>query len=165
MVSVTASTVKPLIDFPFLGKPHWRRVLIVFELLESTPQGVTYSGLIEYVRLHTGIGCSRKLISKWKRWKKQTQNLEIRAGLRTLIAEKLYPTENPLPKPQKEITLQDRLVKVIKNTWSYIAATAIVVGIAGSSLINQKPNTSEQRAVPQPQKIKMEQPRFGSGYP
>ena len=53
-------------DFPFQGKPHWRRIKQVFEVLELAGTG-TYTELVNYVREVTGIGCSRKLISKWKR--------------------------------------------------------------------------------------------------
>ncbi|MEN9517893.1 MAG: hypothetical protein RLZZ381_481 [Cyanobacteriota bacterium] len=47
--------------------PHWRRINQVFQTLNTAPENATYSQLIEYVRLSTGIGCSRKLISKWKK--------------------------------------------------------------------------------------------------
>jgi biotin carboxyl carrier protein len=49
------------------GKPHWRRINQVFQTLDTAPENATYNQLIEYVRLSTGIGCSRKLISKWKK--------------------------------------------------------------------------------------------------
>jgi biotin carboxyl carrier protein len=49
------------------GKPHWRRINQVFQTLNTAPENATYNQLIEYVRLSTGIGCSRKLISKWKK--------------------------------------------------------------------------------------------------
>jgi hypothetical protein len=49
------------------GTPHWRRINQVFQTLDTAPENATYSQLIEYVRLSTGIGCSRKLISKWKK--------------------------------------------------------------------------------------------------
>lgn len=51
------------------NKPHWRRVEQVYECLERGQRSglTTYSSLIEFVRLETGQGCSKKLVSKWKR--------------------------------------------------------------------------------------------------
>ena len=43
------------VDFPFQGKPHWRRIKQVFETLEEAGTG-TYTELINYVREVTGIG-------------------------------------------------------------------------------------------------------------
>ena len=61
MVSLIAST-------PSLkGKPHWRRTQEVYAVLNSSLPDATYDRLIEYVRVQTGKGCSRKLISKWKK--------------------------------------------------------------------------------------------------
>ena len=54
------------------GTPHWRRINQVFATLDNAPDNYTYNQLIEYVRATTGKGCSRKLISKWK---KSRQNL------------------------------------------------------------------------------------------
>lgn len=48
-------------------KPHWRRTETVFAILDSAPSMATYDQLIELVRKKTGKGCSRKLISRWKR--------------------------------------------------------------------------------------------------
>ena len=55
------------------GTPHWRRINQVFATLDNAPDNYTYNQLIEYVRATTGKGCSRKLISKWK---KSRQNLD-----------------------------------------------------------------------------------------
>ena len=60
--------------FPPPGTPHWRRIRQVFQALDTAPQFATYNQLIEYVRETTGKGCSRKLISKWK---KSRQNLDL----------------------------------------------------------------------------------------
>ena len=49
------------------GTPHWRRIERVFQTLNTAPENATYSQLIEYVKETTGVGCSRKLISKWKK--------------------------------------------------------------------------------------------------
>jgi len=64
--SSASSASSACTDFPFQGRPHWRRIKQVFEALELAGTG-TYTELINYVREVTGIGCSRKLISKWKR--------------------------------------------------------------------------------------------------
>jgi hypothetical protein len=50
-----------------LSKPHQRRTETVFTILDGAPAGTTYDGLISLVREKTGKGCSRKLISRWKR--------------------------------------------------------------------------------------------------
>ncbi len=49
------------------GKPHYRRTQQVYAVLDASPSDATYDRLIEYVRQSTGQGCSRKLISKWKK--------------------------------------------------------------------------------------------------
>ena len=53
--------------FPEKGTPHWRRIRQVYQVLETAPENATYNQLIAYVRETTGQGCSRKLISKWKK--------------------------------------------------------------------------------------------------
>jgi biotin carboxyl carrier protein len=50
-----------------LSRPHQRRTETVFTILDGAPAGTTYDGLISLVREKTGKGCSRKLISRWKR--------------------------------------------------------------------------------------------------
>jgi hypothetical protein len=47
--------------------PHYRRIQIVYAALDSAPENLTYNQLIDYVRKTTGVGCSRKLISKWRK--------------------------------------------------------------------------------------------------
>lgn len=50
--------------------PHWRRITQVYTALDSywaNHDGATYDTLINHVKEVTGKGCSRKLISKWKR--------------------------------------------------------------------------------------------------
>lgn len=51
------------------GHPHQQRTLQVFEVLDRASQeGLTaYTDLIDYVRQKTGKGCSKKLVSKWKK--------------------------------------------------------------------------------------------------
>jgi hypothetical protein len=57
------------LQFPTPGTPHWRRIRQVFQALDNAPLNASYNQLIEYVRKATGKGCSRKLISKWKKQK------------------------------------------------------------------------------------------------
>ena len=189
------------------GKPHYRRTQQVYALLAQAPQGETYDRLIEYVRQSTGKGCSRKLISKWKKLTTQdrayppsspnpksetapqeiipasevfctTEKLPIKDE--PLVTETQSPVETtlennpvkaePIPHPSSKIPNQEvqnpfteRVLQVAKNTWSYVAATAIVVGIAGGgwflSKDNSQPVIAQPAAVtqtaptPRPQKL------------
>ncbi len=64
--------------FPTPGTPHWRRIRQVFQALDNAPQFASYNQLIEYVRQTTGVGCSRKLISKWKKYRQNSSGLPPR---------------------------------------------------------------------------------------
>ncbi|HHP7231770.1 MAG TPA: hypothetical protein ACFCUY_13045 [Xenococcaceae cyanobacterium] len=64
--------------FPTPGTPHWRRIRQVFQALDTAPENATYNQLIEYVRETTGKGCSRKLISKWKKYRQNPDLLPVR---------------------------------------------------------------------------------------
>lgn len=59
----------PATDSPLRGRPHWRRITQVFQILDqATKEGMLpYTTLINCVREATGKGCSKKLISKWKK--------------------------------------------------------------------------------------------------
>ena len=57
------------------GTPHWRRINQVFQSLDTAPENATYNQLIEYVKETTGKGCSRKLISKWKKHRQNSSLL------------------------------------------------------------------------------------------
>jgi hypothetical protein len=63
--------IKPLKSTP--NKPHWKRINKVYKALDNAQQeGIfKYADLIEYVKKETGVGCSRKLVVKWKREQKQ----------------------------------------------------------------------------------------------
>ncbi len=54
--------------------PHWRRIRQVYQVLETAPENATYNQLIAYVRETTGQGCSRKLVSKWKKQRNISHN-------------------------------------------------------------------------------------------
>ena len=81
MVSLVAPT------YSLKGKPHWRRTQQVYAVLNQAPPEATYDRLIELVRQSTGKGCSRKLISKWKK---------------TVISHQLPVTSKPIENNQDE---------------------------------------------------------------
>jgi hypothetical protein len=52
------------------GTPHWRRVKAVYEALDQylAVSGIaTYPVLIQHVTETTGKGCSKRIISRWKK--------------------------------------------------------------------------------------------------
>ncbi len=199
MVSLVAPT------HSLKGKPHWRRTQQVYSLLNQAPSGQTYDRLINYVRQSTGKGCSRKLISKWKKLTiphpsskiphgnepptnttnpssivviPSPQNsvapaLETNQGETNLIQNPQstfepedeqppnrvvspkpsiespqYPTEKAEPKAKNSHPIQERVLQVARNSWSYVAATAIVVGLAGCNWLISKDNSQPVIAPP-----------------
>jgi hypothetical protein len=182
MVSVVAPT------YSLKGKPHWRRTQEVYRVLNQASAEETYDHLIEYVRIQTGKGCSRKLISKWKKLtiqdgaippsspnpkskpkpKERTPVLELQLNTEELLVkDEPLVTETPSQSPPVETTLEtnqsdinsiqnpkskipnqevqnpftERVLQVAKNTWSYVAATTIVLGIAGCGWFLSKDNS------------------------
>jgi multidrug efflux pump subunit AcrA (membrane-fusion protein) len=69
------------------GTPHWRRIRQVFQSLDNAPLNASYNQLIEYVKETTGKGCSRKLISKWKKNRQNSSLLPPREE-RNLLGDK-----------------------------------------------------------------------------
>ena len=61
----------PSSSSPLPHCPHWRRITQVYAVLDKhldqAKVVAPYSTLIQHVQDVTGTGCSRKLISKWKR--------------------------------------------------------------------------------------------------
>ena len=120
------------------GTPHWRRIRQVFEVLDNAPPGYTYNQLIEYVREATGKGCSRKLISKWKKQKlsqkfpdndsgdRHTEERSAAISASSVIVE-LPSTVNCL-----QSTDSNSLMTV--KVWSYLAAAGIAVSLVGCEL-------------------------------
>ena len=207
MVSLIAPT------YSLKGKPHWRRTQQVYSLLNQAPPEATYvrrrrtfgEHLIEYVRGKTGKGCSRKLISRWKKLtildrtyppsspnltsKPAPQEITPAKTVRVnteelLVKDEPLVTETPSQSPPVETTLEtnqsdinsiqnpkskiqnpftERVLQVARNTWSYVAATAIVIGIAGGWFLskdNSQPVIAQPAAVttqtapaPRPQKL------------
>jgi hypothetical protein len=177
------------------GKPHYRRTQQVYAVLNTAPFDVTYDRLIEYVRLQTGKGCSRKLISKWKKLtiqdgayppsipnrtskpkpKERTPVIELQLNTEELLVKdeplvtekqssvETIPETNQAeadliqnPKSKIQNPLKERVLQVAKNTWSYVAATTIVLGIAGCGWIVSKNNS--QPVIAQTTSIQNEQP-------
>ncbi len=169
MVSVVAPT------YSLEGKPHWRRTQQVYGVLNQAPAEATYDRLIELVRQSTGKGCSRKLISKWKKTvishqlpvtSKPIQNNEDEpptsngnASL-VVISSEQSPVESTLetnqaepdliqnPQSKTSNPLKERVLQVARSTWSYVAATAIVVGLAGGGWLLSKDNSQPVIAQP-----------------
>jgi len=75
-------------------QPHAQRTAEVFQALdEAQAQGVTtYSALIDFVREKTGTGCSRKLVSKWK--KERAASVTSESGTQKLLVEVAATTPN-----------------------------------------------------------------------
>ncbi len=64
---VSSNVLVSNLKYPHLkGKPHWRRTIAVYTALDQAPDDYSYSQLRSWVKKETGIGCSRKLIRKWK---------------------------------------------------------------------------------------------------
>ncbi len=55
---------------PFPQRPHQQRRQAVFDALDAAPVGLTRRQLIAHVRAVTGLGCSEKLITQWRRERK-----------------------------------------------------------------------------------------------
>ena len=81
IISPAPNTITSEIEFPAPGTPHWRRIRQVFQALDTAPLNASYNQLIEYVRETTGKGCSRKLISKWKKYRQNSDLLPPRDDL------------------------------------------------------------------------------------
>ena len=207
-----------------IGRPHYRRTQQVYAVLNTSPPEETYDRLIEYVRQSTGKGCSRKLISKWKKLTIQdgayppsspnpksqsvSQEIFLASEVRVnteeiLVKDEPLVTETPSQSPSVQSTLDNNSVEVsesqnpqfifehedeqlpnrtvshkpsidspqehltekaepikntqskiqnlkskIQHTWSYVAATAIVVGIAGCGWFFSKDNSQSVIAQP-----------------
>ncbi len=156
MVSLVAPT------YSLKGKPHWRRTQQVYALLNQAPPEATYDRLIDYVREKTGKGCSRKLISKWKKLtihnsaNRIQNNGNEQSSNRAVFPEPKSdspqnPTEKAEPKAKNSHPIQEKVLQVARSTWSYVAATAIVVGLAGCGWFLSKDNS--QTAIAQPTSI------------
>jgi hypothetical protein len=143
------------------GKPHWRRINQVFQTLNNAPQFASYNQLIQYVRETTGVGCSRKLISKWKK-QKLSQKLQVtsqkfpdnNSGDRSWRSEaerhleertaaiSASPTIIDIPSTVNNLQLTDSNSLSTDNcslmtvkAWSYLAAAGITIALVGCELL------------------------------
>ncbi len=155
----TSSAPEAPSAFPFKGRPHWRRIKQVFEVLEEAGTG-TYTELVNYVRATTGTGCSRKLISKWKKVRSQNnERSEVPAfsfveqqeselsqlsalGVSSIISSDCQSIE-PSPSPPVSPSPRLPLSSSPHQAWSYLAATAIVVGLVGFDWLQPQSQNGE----------------------
>jgi biotin carboxyl carrier protein len=134
------------------GTPHWRRINQVFQTLDTAPSNATYTQLIEYVRLSTGIGCSRKLISKWKKQntshKFPDRNSEDRHLEKSTAALSITPTIVNIPSTVNNLHLtqtsncstNNKSLMTVK-AWTYLAAAGLMASLVGCEIIplNNRP--------------------------
>lgn len=133
-------------QFPTPGTPHWRRIKQVFVALDNAPANYTYSQLIEYVRTNTGKGCSRKLISKWKKQKLSQKFPDNDSGDRhigertpTISASpavvNVPSTVNSLQLNKNNSAIAYQRSAMTVKAWSYLAAAGMAVSLVGCELI------------------------------
>jgi biotin carboxyl carrier protein len=135
------------------GKPHWRRINQVFQTLDTAPENVTYNQLIEYVKETTGVGCSRKLISKWKKQNASQKFPDNNSGDRHLEkstpALSITPTIVNIPSTvsnlhliqtsncstnNKSLITDDCSLMTVK-AWSYLTAAGLMASLVGCEII------------------------------
>ncbi|MEO1801067.1 MAG: hypothetical protein AAFR62_11695 [Cyanobacteria bacterium J06629_2] len=141
------------------GTPHWRRIKLVFEVLDNAPANYTYNQLIEYVRATTGKGCSRKLISKWKKQRLDRNIPDNDSGDHSTeertVAISASPTIVDIPSTVNCLHLTDsnslstdlspngdKCSPMTAKMWSYLAAAGITIALVGCEIIpfNNRPN-------------------------
>jgi biotin carboxyl carrier protein len=132
------------------GKPHWRRINQVFQTLDTAPENATYNQLIEYVRLSTGIGCSRKLISKWKKQntshklsdhnsedrhlEKSTENAIAFSSTSIPSTVNSFQFTEPSSNSSNDNSLDRRSLLPVK-AWTYLTAAGITIALVGCELL------------------------------
>jgi multidrug efflux pump subunit AcrA (membrane-fusion protein) len=132
------------------GTPHWRRINQVFQTLNTAPENATYNQLIEYVRLSTGIGCSRKLISKWKKQntshkfpdrysedhhlEKSTENAIAFSPTSTISSVNSFQFTETLNNSTNNNSLSTKKLITVK-TWSYLTAAGLMASLVGCEII------------------------------
>ncbi len=138
--------------FPTPGTPHWRRIRQVFVALDNAPANYTYNQLIEYVRQTTGQGCSRKLISKWKKQKSNQNIPDNNSGDRHIeertAAISLASAIVDIPSTVNSLQLTDskslstdlssngdNCSLMTVKAWSYLTAAGIMVSLVGCEII------------------------------
>jgi multidrug efflux pump subunit AcrA (membrane-fusion protein) len=130
------------------GTPHWRRIKQVFQTLDTAPENATYNQLIEYVQQTTGQGCSRKLISKWKKQntshKFPDRNSEDRHLEKSTPALSITPTIVNIPSTVSNLHLiqtsncSTNNKSLMTDDWSLItvlAAAGLMASLVGCEII------------------------------
>jgi hypothetical protein len=150
----TRVTVNDL-QLPTPGTPHWRRIRQVFQVLDNAPNNYTYNQLIKCVKETTGVGCSRKLISKWKKYR-QNSDLLIPGDDRsygdgsetnTVGVSPAMTISAVIPSSVNSFQLNQSVDDFSNNdsldrpnilpvkTWSYLAAAGLMVSLVGCEII------------------------------
>jgi hypothetical protein len=150
----TMVTVNDL-QLPTPGTPHWRRIRQVFQVLDNAPNNYTYNQLIKCVKETTGVGCSRKLISKWKKYR-QNSDLLIPGDDRsygdgsetnTVGVSPAMTISAVIPSSVNSFQLNQSVDDFSNNdsldrpnilpvkTWSYLAAAGLMVSLVGCEII------------------------------
>lgn len=133
------------------GTPHWRRIRQVFQALDNAPANYTYNQLIEYVREATGKGCSRKLISKWKKQRSNQKFPDNNSGERHIkektAAISLAPTIIDIPSSVNSLQLADSNSLMTAKTWSYLVAAGIMVSLVGCEILPFNDRPTENIAI------------------
>ncbi len=155
------------LQFPTPGTPHWRRIRQVFMTLDSAPSDASYNQLIEYVRETTGVGCSRKLISKWKKYRQnsdllaprndrshgdssETNTVDVSSAMTVSAAIPSSVNSFQLNQSVDNSSINDSLNRpnlLPVKTWSYLAAAGIVVSLVGCEIIPFNNRPSENVAI------------------
>jgi biotin carboxyl carrier protein len=137
-------------DLPLMSAkktPHWRRIDRVFQTLDTAPKNASYTQLIEYVRLSTGQGCSRKLISKWKKQRPHSSslssnenqdNLESFVSTVSSVAARSTVNSFQLTESADNFSKNDSFNPppfLSIKAWTYLTAAGITIAILGCELL------------------------------
>lgn len=122
------------LQLPTPRRPHWRRIEQVFMTLDNAPANSTYNQLIEYVRATTGKGCSRKLISKWKKHRQNSDSDRPKIISTPPIVQYTQTIEQEL-KSVNSLQLTNNNSLSTNKSWSYFAAVGIMVSLVGCEII------------------------------
>jgi biotin carboxyl carrier protein len=131
------------------GKPHWRRINQVFQTLDTAPENATYNQLIEYVKETTGVGCSRKLISKWKKQNtshefpdqnSEDYHLEQSTPAIAFSSTSIPSTVNSfqlteLSSNSSNDNSLDRRSLLPVKAWTYLTAAGMTIALVGCELL------------------------------
>jgi biotin carboxyl carrier protein len=132
------------------GTPHWRRINQVFQTLGTAPENATYNQLIEYVKETTGVGCSRKLISKWKKQNtshkfpdRYSEDRHLERSTENAIAfssTSIPSTVNSfqfteLSSNSSNDNSLDRRSLLPVKAWTYLTAAGMTIALVGCELL------------------------------